>query len=91
MLGNALPSFLLLTGFVATSPASDLTSVEPSFAFCPWANGFQLLPVFLSPSGFVGWGTRGVSGCFPSVCSSTKAYLLKCSASNVTMFPLPLS
>jgi hypothetical protein len=35
VLGNAFPSFLLLTGFVATSPASDLTSVEPSFAFCP--------------------------------------------------------
>ena len=43
MFGNALPSFLLLTGFAATSPASDLTSVELSFAFCPLANGFQLL------------------------------------------------
>ena len=64
MLGNTLPSFLLLTGFVSTSPASDLTSVEPSLAFCPWANGFQLLsfPGF-GVSSFPGFGFLSLPGC----------------------------
>ena len=35
VLGKTLPSFLLLTDLTVASPASDLTSVEPSFAFCP--------------------------------------------------------